>query len=155
MIETQEQSAPKLYNWVRAVLFLSKISAYYTCAVLVYSTALSLLSAHLALHSLLGNEMRLATLVASILLTYGIRQTLVSLLLQRFRRTHNYAGMLLAWTVLLLFLHFQLQFLFLHISSLQMSIIPRTLAVLSGMFLIWITWPKLANIQSLLKQAPL
>ena len=150
----KENTPPSLYNWVRAIKKISLISAIYTTLVLLASLFLFFSSDVSEPTETLPYSF-LATLIATILLTSGVRSILLQKLIQKFKSTFSFELLLASWCILLILIHLQCQLLNLMLFR---STIPLPLAYAIFVFCILVlffTWPKLNKIQSLLQKVSL
>ena len=146
-----EDSAPKLYNWVRAIKKISFISAIYT-AIITISSLLLFIVYSVSAPSNSPPYSLLASLVSTILLTIGVRNILLQKIIKKFNSNFNYELLLASWCILLILLHLQCQLLNLMLFNFSVSpYLAYSIFIFTSLVLCF-TWPRLKSIQSLLQE---
>jgi uncharacterized membrane protein len=144
---------PKLYNWVRAIKKISLISACYCAAILVLGLCFGFYLQTQADHGLerIDNYQLVLTVLATLLLTLGIRKICLRNLRAKFLSSFNYELLLASWCIVLVLIHLECQLLVLasatSISNPLLHLISFGIAV----SVLITTWPRLKSIQSLLE----
>lgn len=150
MSEDLKHSSPKLFNWVRAIRIISKISAFYTTLVIILAAALFVLSNPLETEK--SFPLSLATiLVSTLLLTLGARRIIIARLANRFKSALSFEAVLASWCILLILIHFECQLIAIILFNPSVHFMISIPAIILVAAVVYLTRPKLQSIQSLLQ----